>query len=110
MEPATAVAIHGGKNGHFNKHPHNVPCCCSSTLSNQHVADRWAGEADRPGHRHHHRCFVAAEISRGLLGDADQVGSSLTARRRNALAMTLTDESAMAVAAMIGESNIPKKG
>ena len=36
--------------------------------------------------------------------------AQLTVRRRNALAMTLTDDSAMAAAAMIGDSRMPNAG
>jgi hypothetical protein len=35
---------------------------------------------------------------------------NLTCLRRNALAITLTDENAMAAAAMIGDNRMPRKG
>ena len=67
VEPATTVVLTGGEHGHFNQHSHNLPCHHSSTLSDQHVADRRPGEADRPHNRHHHRRSIAAEIPGGLL-------------------------------------------
>lgn len=48
----------------------------------------------------HHRRFKMVQ----------QVGHSRTIRRRKALVMTLTEDSAMAAAAMAGESIQPKAG
>jgi hypothetical protein len=39
VEPATAVALQGGKHGHFNQHSHYVPRHCSCALSDQYAAD-----------------------------------------------------------------------
>ena len=46
----------------------------------------------------------------GLMTLAPAPGQSLTARSRAALPMTLTDESAIAAAAMMGESSRPSTG
>ena len=46
----------------------------------------------------------------GRMTLAPAPGQSLTARSRAALPMTLTDESAMAAAAIIGDSRMPRTG
>ena len=55
--------------------------------------------------RHHHRHHLAAQVPRRVLS-----GQSGIRRSRSAFATTLTDDSAIAAAAMIGDSSRPKTG
>lgn len=59
------------------------------------------------------RQLARLEGAGGAIGSDDALCSdaqSRSARSRRALAMTLTDDSAMAAAATIGDSNRPKAG
>ena len=49
-------------------------------------------------------------LHRVLMGQRDIYCYSLTARSRNALPITLTEDNAIAAAAKIGENKIPKNG
>ena len=59
---------------------------------------------------------MAMAANRGVTWPSTASGTNtasahnLTCLRRNALAITLTDEKAMAAAAMIGDNRMPRKG
>ena len=63
----------------------------------------------RWGAVHLHREFCCGVTHAASAAD-DAIGQSGVTRKRKALPTTLTDDSAMAAAAMIGDSKMPKVG
>ncbi len=91
----------------YRPEPVHAPHCAAARHDRQSGALTTPVEPDPPQAQ---RIAEDAHRRRGLTSSQSFLDYSRTRRKRNALPTTLTEESAIAAAAMIGESRIPNAG